>query len=117
MNTTQQSYSMSNVWSDTPPAFKGGVAVAIIAWFVSVSSAQTTTVNGVVTACSYFDIVKVGGAVLLVGLAISGFIANAKSRRRALPTWLAATIAAVLVVVAVLLVIQGLGVAMSPCQP
>ena len=115
-NSQQRSYSMSNLWTDTPAAFKGGIAVAIIAWFVSLSSAQMTTVNGEVTSCSYFDIIKVGGAVLLAGLVIAGLMANAKSKRRALPTWLAATIAGVLIVVAVLLVIQGMGVAMSPCQ-
>lgn len=116
MANLQRSYSLSNLWSDSPSAYKGGIVVAIIASLVSVSSAEIATVNGEVASCSYFDLVKVGGAVLLVGLAIAGFLANATSKRRALPTWLSATIAVVLVAIAVLLVIQGLGVAMSPCQ-
>lgn len=116
MSRPQQSFALKNLWSDAPSAFKVGVVVAIVAWFISLSSAQVTTVNGEVTSCSYFDIVKVGAAVLLVALAVSGYLANAKSRRRALPTAVAATIAGLLVVVAVLLAIQGFGVAMSPCQ-
>lgn len=112
----RQPFSVSDLWSNMPTAFKGGLVVAVVAWFVSLSSAQTSTLNGEVISCSYFDVVKVGGAVLLLVLAVAGFRANSKARR-ALPIPLAAVIAAVLLAFAVLLALKGLGVAMSPCQP
>ncbi|WP_134322694.1 hypothetical protein [Cumulibacter soli] len=108
-------FSKGRLWQDTPGAFKGAVAVAVVAWFVSLSTATTSMVNGVIASCDYFDIVKVAGAVVIVALVIAGFLANAKSARP-LPLPIVSVIAVVLLACAVLLAIRGFGVALSPCQ-
>ncbi|WP_154674021.1 hypothetical protein [Nakamurella lactea] len=111
----QTPVSIRNLWSDTPTGYKGGIVVAVIAWFLSLSTSTVNKLNGVVT-CQYFDLAKVGGGALVLFLAVGGFVANARAGRRALPTGLSVLIAVVLIAVGALLVVRGLGLVMSPCQ-
>lgn len=109
-NPTGESFSVRHLWEDTPTAFKGGVVLAVIGWFVSISTSQYSTTNGVLTSCSYLDFFKVGAGAVLVVLAVVGFVGNSRNRRHRLPTVLAAVLAGALLVVGVLLALRGLAV-------
>lgn len=109
-NPTSESFSVKYLWQDSPGAFKGGVVLAVVSWFISIASSQHSTTNGVLTSCSYLDFFKVGGGALVVVLAVGGFLANSRKTRHALPAAVAGVIAAVLVVVGALLVLRGMAV-------
>lgn len=103
-------------WEDTPLAHKVGLILGLVAIFVSVSSSQVVRQNGQVTSCTYFDIVKVAAAVILVLSAIGGFYQNSKRTKHRLPTVASAAIALVMIVLAAYLGLVGFGVMFSPCQ-
>lgn len=114
MTATRPTFTARDVWPDTPGAFKGGVIVGIVAWFVAMSSTSSTTVNGALVSCSYLDLVKIGAAVLLIVLAVAGLRATRRSRRP-LPARLALLIAGVLVVDAGFLALKGLDIFPGVC--
>lgn len=95
-------------------AWKVGVVVGVIAWFIAVSESSVSTVNGAVTSCSHLDYAKVGLGALTAVLAVVGFVAN-RRERRALPTPVAALIATLLAVDGVLLVLKGMDLVAGVC--
>lgn len=115
MTATRPTFTVRDVWADTPAAFKGGVILGIAAWFVAISASSSTTANGVLVSCSYLDPAKIVAAALLIVLAAAGLRATRRSRRP-LPAWLALLIAGVLVVDAVFLALKGLDIFPSVCQ-
>ena len=75
-------------WRRIPKSYRVGIIVALFGPFVTLAATSKSTVNGVVTACSYLDFAKLGGAAVLVVLAVLGLIANRRSAHP-LPGWVA----------------------------
>lgn len=113
-NTPQPPLTFRDRLSDIPVAFKVGVVVAVIGFFVRVGSSSVTSVNGVVTSCTYSDIFKIGVALFLVVLVVQGLLAIRRARHRP-ATWVTATLVVLLLGAAVYLGLLGLGTVGGPC--
>lgn len=101
---------------DVPPALYVGLAVAVVGFFVKITSLATTSVNGVIQSCSYQDYGAFLAAVVCLVCAGLGI-----SRRRSRPyshpvhPGVVYALAAVLVLFAVVHVLRGLGIIGGPC--
>jgi Zn-dependent protease len=109
-NTDQQ-----RLWRRLPNSYRAGIIVATISPFVSIAVTSKKTINGVVTACSYLDIAKLGVAAVLVVLAVIGLIANRRSAHP-LPGWVAALLPVAFIAVAAYLAAKGVGWRSDYCQ-
>lgn len=104
-----------NLWSGTPGAYKVGALLGIIGWFVVISGYSTSTVNGRMTGCRYVDYAKIGIGIIVVLLAVAGYLSHRRSRR-SIPEWAAIGIAVLLLADGVLLLIDGLDVINRVCH-
>lgn len=100
--------------AEIPVAFKVGVVAAVIGFFLRVGSQSTTTLNGVVTKCSYTDIFKIGVAIFLAVLVLQGVLAVRRARHRP-PLWLTVAFVVLLLGSAAYLALLGLGTVGGPC--
>ena len=101
---------------DVPTPLYVGLAIGLLGFFVSFSSMSSQTVNAEVTMCSYQDYGAIIAGVLCLVCAGLGI-----QRRRSSPYkfpvahWIVYAFAAVLVVLAVVHVLRGLGMIGGPC--
>lgn len=113
-NNPQPALTFRDRLSEIPVAFKVGIVVAVIGFFIRVGSSSVTTLNGAVTSCSYTDIFKIGVALFLVVLAVQGVLAVRRARHRP-PVWLTVAFVVLLLGSAVWLGLLGLGTVGGPC--
>ena len=57
----------------------GALIVAVLGFFVSVSTHQVTTANGTVTSCTFLDYGKIAVAAIAIVLMVSSFQANSSA--------------------------------------
>lgn len=99
-----------------PNTIWAAVAVAAVAFFVSMETRTETVENGVVTNCSSTDVAAIALGVLALILLVSGIRANAGTHpaRRA-GTGITVLVAALVGVVAIWHLLNGIGVVASGC--
>lgn len=103
-----------------PKAFWFGLGVALVGFVVHISSSSTRTVNGEMVECSYLDIfallAAVVAAVCAVAVAKAGLARPNPWSKLARPSrGLVLAGSAVLVVLAVVHVLRGVGMIGGPC--
>ena len=96
------------LWRRAPVAYKAGIVMATLGWFLSISLGSKSTHNGVITSCSYVDIGQLGLALALVVVAVVGPLANRRADH-ALPGRVAAGLSLAFVVVSAVMTARGLG--------
>lgn len=96
------------LWRRAPVAYKAGIVMATLGWFLSISFRSKSTYNGVITSCSYVDIGQLGLALALVVVAVIGPLANRRADH-ALPGRVAAGLSLAFVVAATIMTARGLG--------
>lgn len=106
---------IASIWTTTPRAWKAALAIALFFQVCSLSSSNRITVNGVVTDCRYLDYGKLVAALVVVALLVLGWLAHREENPR-LPTGLAVGLVTVTALLAVVLVLRGLGLLMDPCD-
>ena len=105
-----------SIWDRTPTAFKVGLVIATLGFFVSVTVFRSSTVNGAVTSCSYYDLGALAVALVVAICALTGFADGRKRHPSARPTsqWLySGTV--VLLVMAAIHAARGLGIIGGAC--
>jgi hypothetical protein len=104
------------LWTRVPGVLVAALATAVAGFFVHVTFTSTRTVDGEITQCSYLD---VGAIALGVVTALLVLATLARHRRTVprlrLPVPLLAAASVVLLAVAVLHVLSGLGIVGGPC--
>ena len=100
-------------FADLSGSAKGAAVLAILSLVISVHLSSTSSVNGALTSCTYFDIAKVvlGGLAIVVGiggvLSARRDISAARNMNMAVPG-IAAAVGAFSVLV-------GFGLILGPC--
>lgn len=104
---------MNFSWKNTPASIRTALVAAILGFVVRCSSTTTSSRNGRLTECSYFD----GGAVLFGAVAIlSGLIGCVAATRRQDDKTLMLVISIVSVAVGVLHILRGVGTVGGACN-
>ncbi len=111
---TETSYSTSP--KDLPKAFWWGLGMGLAAFVIKFTSGTTTKVNGVVTQCSYTDYFALFAAVFCVVAAVLGLRQGPRAgrARRVHPAVLVG-VAVVVLALAGVHVLRGLGMLGGPC--
>lgn len=78
-STAPHSSSGPSTWSRIPNAYKFGGAIAVLGFFVNVTSSSTTTKNGVETSSSYFNLAALIWGVIALVAAVAGILENRKA--------------------------------------
>lgn len=100
---------------DVPNAFWAGLAIGLLGFAVKFSWTSTRSQDGVLTSCSYFDL---AGFLIAVGLGICAWVTWSPTVQypAVKPTAaLRAGLVAILLALAVIHVLRGLGLILSPC--
>lgn len=101
---------------DLPTPLLWGLGIGPVAFVVNLSSSSSKSVNGVVTECSYFDAAAMVAAAVCVGCAGFGVVQWVRKRHEyAINHWMVIGAAAVLVLLAGIHVLRGLGMVGGPC--
>jgi hypothetical protein len=104
---------MNFSWKNTPAAIRTALIAAILGFVVRCSSSSTSSRNGRVTECSYFD----GGAALFGAVAIvAGLMGVAASWRRKDDKVLMLVISIGSVGVGIVHILRGVGAIGGPCN-
>ncbi|PRZ42672.1 hypothetical protein CLV47_10416 [Antricoccus suffuscus] len=108
--------SARSLWDRTPTAFKFGLVVAILGFFVSMTVFRSSSVNGAVVSCSYYNLGALAVALVVVVCAFTGFTDGRKRHPRLRPSspWLyGGTV--VLLALAAIHVARGFGIIGGGC--
>ncbi len=108
--------SARSLWDRTPTAFKVGLVVAILGFFVSMTVSRSSTVNGAAVSCSYYNLGALAVALIVVVCAFAGIADGRKRHPKLRPTrqWLyGGTV--VLLVLAAVHVARGFGIIGGGC--
>lgn len=101
---------------DVPTPLYVGLAIGLLGFFVSLSSMSSQSINGEMTMCSYQDYGAMIAGVLCLVCAGMGIQRRRKSPYKfPVAHWIVYALAAVLVVLAVVHVLRGLGMIGGPC--
>lgn len=107
---------MSTWVSKVPAAAWVAVVAAVAGFFVHAHTVTVVRQNGAVVSCSYTDYLTLIAALIAVCAAVSVYFSNRKAHpKRRLPTWAVAAFIAVIGIVAVILVLRGVGVIETVC--
>lgn len=104
---------MNFSWSNTPAAIRTALVAAVLGFVVRCSSSSTSSRNGRLTECNYFD----AGAALFGAVAIvAGLIGIAAAFRRNDDKALMLVISIVSTGIGVIHILRGVGAIGGPCN-
>lgn len=106
---------VNEAWRRTGMATKAALLIAALGFVISITSTSRVTTDGEVGQCTFIDAGALAAAAVTTVLALIGFFQRPAGRDKPLPMpWRLGTLI-VLLLVAGLHVLRGLGVVFGPC--
>ncbi|ATG50383.1 hypothetical protein CFK38_01725 [Brachybacterium vulturis] len=101
---------------EAPKTLWIGLVIGLIAFVVNLSFSSTSSENGVMTSCSYFDIAALGAAVACVVCGIASAVQRLRRPERyPFTAWVVYLLSAVLIVLSVIHALRAFGILGGPC--
>lgn len=101
---------------DAPKTLWIGLVIGLIAFVVNLSFSSTSSENGVMTSCSYFDIAALGAAVACVLCSIVSAVQRLRCPERyPFTAWVVYLLSAVLILLGAIHAMRAFGIVGGPC--